>query len=93
LSAFQSSADSRRGKVGRACWVLLEGGRGSHRYLAVQITRAKRAGDIADVVDPDVEAHTIVALVIGLSFSILLDHADSGRATEAVDAHLARLAR
>lgn len=33
------------------------------------------------------------ALVIGLSFSILLDHADNRRATEAVGAHLVALTR
>ncbi len=56
-----------------------------------QITRAKGVGDIAADFDADLEAQTLVALVIGLSFATLLGQADRALAIAALDAHLQRL--
>lgn len=60
-------------------------------YRAEQITCAKSVGDIAAEVAADLEAQTLVALVIGLFFATLLGQADNALAIAALNAHLQRL--
>lgn len=85
-AAALTNADLRRSEA-------FANAEGLRTFLAEQIAEAQQAGDIADDADPDVEAHTIVALVLGLSFSILLDQAEPALAATALDAHVTRLER
>ncbi|HKY14420.1 MAG TPA: TetR family transcriptional regulator C-terminal domain-containing protein [Microthrixaceae bacterium] len=68
-------------------------GTGLMAYLASELTQARDAGRLADGVDPEVEGLALVALLLGLSLSVLLDQVELDSARAAVDGHLGRLAR
>lgn len=61
--------------------------------ISALFVEASRAGELVDGVDPDTEARAIVAMVLGLSLTVLLDGSDAAAAIAVLDAHLNRLRR
>ncbi len=59
--------------------------------LVKLLKAAQDAGQVAVDVDPTLDAWTILALVLGLSFGVLLEQLPADQANAALDAHLARL--
>ena len=62
------------------------------RVLTGLLAEARAAGEVVSGVDAPTEAWTILALVLGLSFGVLLEQLPARRAEAVLDAHLARLA-
>lgn len=62
-------------------------------FIGDQLTLARQAGQLADGIAPDVEARAILALLLGLSPSVLLEGTSASHAEGVLDAHLARLGR
>ncbi len=62
-------------------------------FIADQLNLAREAGELADGIDSDIEARGIVALLLGLSLTVLLEPTSLNQAERVVDAHLARLSR
>ena len=60
-------------------------------YLRGQLATAREQGQLAAGLDPDIEAQTQLALVLGMSLTVLLDGASSEAARRALDAHIDRL--
>jgi AcrR family transcriptional regulator len=63
------------------------------QFISGQLRLAQDAGDLAEGVDPDVDAHGILSLVLGLSLGVLLDQMTPAGAEAVLEAHLARLER
>lgn len=57
-------------------------------YIAGQLAMT---GDLAEGVDPDVEARALLALVLGLSIGVLLEQTSVSDAGAVLDAHFLRL--
>lgn len=62
-------------------------------FIADQLDLAREAGDIADGVQPDIEARTILALLLGLSLTALLEPTSTEDVLAPLDSYLARLGR
>ncbi len=59
--------------------------------LSDRLREAVLVGDVRHDVDPDTNAASLLALVLGLSLCVLLEQMDAATATEAVEAHLRSL--
>lgn len=66
-------------------------GRSLLDFLAAEMRRAVKAGELAEGVEPEVQALAILSLVLGLSLAVLLEQSTIGQATEALDALLSLL--
>lgn len=60
-------------------------------YLAEQLRQARDAGQARASVDPDLGAHALVALLLGLSLGVLLEQTSISDATAILSAHLTQL--
>ena len=60
-------------------------------HLRDELTAAREQGQLGAGLDPDTEARSLLALVLGMSLTVLLDGASAEQAHRALDAHLARL--
>jgi AcrR family transcriptional regulator len=59
--------------------------------LALELERARFDEQLAVGVDPDTEAQSILALILGLALSVLLDQMTADAARHVIDLHLRRL--
>ena len=62
-------------------------------FIANQLNLAREAGELADGIDSDIEARGILALLLGLSLTVLLEPTGLDQAERILDAHLARISR
>ena len=60
-------------------------------FLAGQLVAAGEADELADGVQPELEARGLLSLVLGLSLGMLLEQMTAPDAEAVLDAHLARL--
>lgn len=60
--------------------------------LAEQIAHGKAAGEIRQAIDPSAAARGILALLLGLALTVLLDGATAQQAEASLDQHLALMA-
>ena len=62
-------------------------------FIANQLDLAREAGELADGIDSDIEARGIVALLLGLSLTVLLEPTGLNQAERILDAYLAKISR
>ena len=62
-------------------------------FMAGQLALAQESGELADGIVPEVAASALLALVLGLSLTVLLDQALPSDAEAVLDAHLTCLGR
>lgn len=68
-------------------------GRNLRAFIADQLDLARQGGEVADDLDVHLEAQAILALLLGLSLSVLLDPTESDGAEAVVHSHIERLGR